>query len=835
MNGFMQDLHYGLRQLRRSPGFTTVAVLTLALGIGANTGIFTLVNAVLLKSLPVAKPEQIYLVSEDDRFAENTRFSYPLFQNAQAAAPADVEVAAMTWPGDFYAGFTSGQREMVQGQLVSGNYFQTLGTYPALGRLLSVEDDRVIDGSPVAVISYGCWERRFASDRSVIGRKIMVNGVPFAVIGVAAPGFFGARVGTAPEFWLPTAMQSAVRYAQHYSQSEAAQFDKPWVRQRDIRWLQWIVRVKGRDAVRPAESALNQVFRQDREQAAASIKDPEERQAYLRSQLHLEPGSRGLSSLRHSFSQPLLVLMAVVAVVLVIACANLANLLLARAASRQRELAVRMSMGASPGRLIRQLLTECVLLSVAGTVLGIAVAYWCRLVLPQWASGGATPIPLDFSPDARVLLFSTSIAFLTGILFGLAPAIEARYASPLVALKSGANRAVGRDRKGSLKQVLVAAQVALSLVLLAGAGLFLRTLGNYAQVDPGFERDHILTVWLDTHLAGYSPAELALLYQRLIDRLQAVPGVRSAALTTCGLASGCRDASDIYLPGVPHSHGETDSQESRVSQRFFATTGIPLIEGRDFRASDTEKSPPVVIVNQAFVREFLNGKDALGQYFGYDADNPHRFQIVGVVRDARVNDIREAAPPMAYHLLTQDLVDVDSLEIRTPGDPARLISQVRESVRSVDPNLPAGGITTLTEQIANNLAQQRLIARVTSIFGGLALALACLGVYGVMSCMAARRTAELGVRLALGASRAGVLWLLLRQILVLVGTGLLAGLLLSFASVPTVSSLLFGLSPYDPATLAAATVLLLLVSIAAGLKPALRAAKVEPVVALRYE
>src|SRR5581483_4223981 len=718
---------------------------------------------------------------------------------------------------------------------VSGNYFQTLETHPALGRLLTTNDDRVVGGSPVAVISYGCWQRRFGQNSNVIGRKIVVNGMPVEIVGVAAPGFFGARAGTAPDFWLPTTMQSAVHYAQHYSQSEAAEFDKPWTSQPDIRWLQFVVRIKNSTSLLQTAAALNQVFRLELEHSVLGLTDPQERQSFLRTRLELEPGSRGLATLRRSFSQPLLVLMGMVGLVLLIACANLANLLLARAAAREREIAVRLSLGATRARLVRQLLTECVLLSVFGGVLGITIAYWCSSVLPKWASSGATPIPLNLAPDVRVLFFSTAIALLTGILFGLAPALQGTRVQPVHALKirtGGTSAAAG---SWSFKQTLIASQIALSLVLIVGAGLFIRTLRNFSAVDPGFDRDHILTVWLDTHMGGYKSEQLSSLYRQLIEQVEAVPGVRSASLASCGLAAGCHDASDIYLPGVPHTNGETDAQERRVSQHFFGTAGIPLIEGRDFATTDTEKSPPVAIVNQTFVREFLKGEDPIGQYFGYDAKNDHRFQIIGLVKDARVNDIRESAPPMIYHSLAQDVIDVESLDVHTFGDPGQLIAQVRLAVRSVDPNLPIGGITTLSEQVKSNLAQQRLIARLTTIFGALALGLACLGLYGVMSYTVARRTSELGIRLALGSTRSNVLWVVLRESLIVTAAGIFVGVCLSLAGARVVSSMLFGLSPHDPLTLAVATMLLFMVSTASALLPAWRAAHVDPTEALRVE
>jgi predicted permease len=633
-------------------------------------------------------------------------------------------------------------------------------------------------------------------------------------------------------------MQSAVHYAQHYSQTEAADLDKPWAPQPGIRWLQFIVRARDRNALPVMTAAINQVFRQDLERDAGGIQDPQERQAFLRARLELEPGSRGLSTLRRSFERPLLVLMAMVGLVLLIACANLANLFLARAAAREREMAVRLSVGASRARLVRQILAECLLLSIFGGLLGVAVAYWCSAIFPRWASSGATPIPLSLAPDARVLIFSTMVAVLTGFLFGLVPAVQSTRVEPVRALKANARGFSGGAGLGggwSLKQTLVASQVALSLVLLVGAALFLRTLRNFTRLDPGFDSDHILTVWLDTHMGGYKQDQLPSLYQRLIEGVEAVPGVRSASLASCGLGVGCEDSSDIYLPGVPHTNGETDSQERRVSQHYLATAGIPLLAGRDFTTTDTEKSPAVAIVNQAFVREFLQDKNPIGQYFGYDPANDHRFQIVGLVKDARVNDIRANPQPMIYHSVAQDVIDVESLDVRTSGDPAQFISDVRRAVRSVDPNLPIGGITTVSEELANDLAQQRLIARLTAIFGALALGLACLGLYGVMSYTVARRTSELGIRLAVGASRIAVLWLVLRQTLLVIGAGIAAGLLLSFLAGRAITSLLFGLSPYDPATLLGAAAMLLLVALGSGLKPAWRAAHVNPTEALRVE
>jgi predicted permease len=554
----------------------------------------------------------------------------------------------------------------------------------------------------------------------------------------------------------------------------------------------------------------------------------------LRAKLTMVPGARGLPNLENTFSKPLLALMAMVGIILLIACANLANLLLARAAAREREMAVRLSLGATRAGLMRQLLVECVFLSLCGAACGAAIAYWFTSALPRWASGGSTPIPLNLTPDAHVLLFSAAIAVLTGIIFGLAPALQGSRVEPIHALKSGVRASSGGGR-WSLKQGLVMAQIALSLVLLVGAGLFVRTLRNYSTLDPGFDRDRLITVDLDTHLAGYSPVQLTTLYRSLVNRIDGIPGVRSTALLSCSIASGCGDASDIFFPDVAHSNGETDAQERSVSQDFFATAAIPLIRGRLFADSDTPNSPKVVVVNQTFVRQFLPGRDPLGQFYGYDAANPRLFEIVGVVKDSRFNDIRENVPPTIFHSLSQDPIDVGSLNVRTFGDPSPLVAQIHQAVRSVDPRLPIADSSTVAEIVSESLWSFRLIARLASIFGALALGLACLGLYGVLSYTVARRTAELGVRLALGAPRRAVLWLVLHQTLTLAAIGIASGLLLSLAAGRAVRSLLFGLTPHDPITMVAAGIILLAVSIASGLIPALRAAHVDPNDALRVE
>jgi predicted permease len=833
MTGLVQDFRYTTRQLRREPGFTAVAVLTLTLGIGANTGIFTLVNAVLLKSLPVPNPEQLFLVRQGKRFAEQTRVSYPLYDRMLRAMPASASLAAMTRVSDFYLGTANSQPEMAKGQLASGNFFQTFETYPLLGRLLGPEDNLTIDGHPVAVISYGCWKRHFAAQADVVGRELVVNGVHFTVVGVAAPDFFGAEPGKSPDVWLPLMMQSALHFSQHYSKGFSADSTKPWVSQDDITWLNLVVRAHDRGELGHVSGVLNQLFLQDPWERRA--RGMSQRRQISESQLDLEPGGQGIQALEREFLRPLLVLTGIVGIVLLIACANLASLMLARAAARTREIAVRLSIGATRSRLVLQLLTECLLLSLLGAVLGISVAYGCDLVLPKWASPGSLPIALNLAPDLRVLLFTLSITILTAVLFGLVPAYRTANVDPAHAVKisqSGSHGTRG-ERQWSLRHSLVALQFALSLVLLFGAGLFLRTLTNFERLNPGFDRDRILTVWLDTGIRHYSPEELRTFYHRVIDRIEALAGVESASLAACGIASSCHSSSDIWVPG--HSEVRATPQTNIVSLHYFQNVGMRLLRGRDFTSADDLNAPHVAIINQTLARRLFPEIDPIGQRFGFDPGSAGEFQVVGIVQDAQLNSIRESAPPMIYFPLLEGAANVESLDVRAISDPAALTEQVRQVLNSVDPDLPIGNISTLTDQVKGNLSEQRLIARLTSIFAAVALSLACVGLYGVMSYSAVRRTAELGIRLALGASRGAVLWLMLRYGLVVIGTGVVPGVVLSLLAARTVRSFLFGLSPSDPATLLFVALLLAIVAMAAGVKPAWRAAHLDPSETLRVE
>jgi predicted permease len=832
------DTKYALRRLSRSPGFTTIALLTLALGIGANTGIFTLLDAVLLKSLPVANPEQLFIVKKSNHPADKSRFPYLFFDHVSRQLPDTASIAAMSWPDDFYVSTAKGQPQPTEGQLVSGDYFQVFRTYPVLGRLLTPADDEKLGGSPVTVISYGYWQRLFGADPAVIGRKLEVNRVPVTIVGVASQGFFGARAGTQPAFWIPLSMQSVVDYHDHYDDF-GAQPQKPWIPQANINWLLLVVRVKTPVAVPQIMTVLNQQYRSNLESFMQYFPDPEQREAMRGIRLTLEPGQRGFANLKEQFEQPLLLLMAMAAIVLLISCANIANLLLARAAARQHALAVQLSIGAGRTRLIQQMLAECLLLSIGGGVLGGAVAYGCATVLPRWASTGNTTIPLNLAPDARILAFGVIVALATGVLSGLAPALQSASVDPASALKNGSVQSIpggGGACRWSVRKMLVVAQVALSLLLLVGAGMFLQTLENYSRLDPGFDRNHLLNVQIDTHLVNYQTSDFPSLYQRLTDRMEAIPGVRSASITSCSLVAGCLDSSDVVVTnGSGRRIARANAQVNSVSLNYFTTTGIQLFRGRDFATTDDVSAPRVAIVNQTFAQRYVGNQNPIGLEFSYADNEPNRYQIIGVVSDARVNDIRETAPPIIYFPIAQNIGDIDGLEVRTAADPQWVAVQASQAIADVDPRIPIVNVATLNEEVKNNLTQPRLIARLTTIFGILALTLACLGLYGVMSYTMQRRTSEVGIRLALGSTRRAVLWLVIHETLLLAGLGAVMGLAMAIVGMRMATSFLFGLSPEDPPTIALATGLLLLASVVAGFVPAWRAAHIAPVQALRME
>ena len=827
-----QDLRYALRTLRSNPGFAAVAILSLALGIGANTAIFSLLDAVMLKSLPVARPGELALLTSHGASVYSSSFSYPLFQRFRDMAPANT-LLAMGRVASLNA-IALGERESASaaGQLVSGEYFAALGVYPELGRLLTPDDNKIVDGHPIAVISHAFWQRRLAASPGVLGQQIQLNGTSFTIVGVASRKFSGVWTESPVDLWLPLIMQHSIRYAQHYSANNA-QPNRPWAPQDGMTWLDVILRANAEQSSR-LRTVLNATFQQNVAERAQRVAGQEERRLFLDQHLTFLPFGRGFSNLRTWIAAPLWALMAMVAVVLLIACANIANLLLARSAARQREIAVRLSIGASRARLIRQLLTESTLIAVLGGAAGVATAHWASAFLVRMAldrrSGG---IPPTFELDLGVFAFAAALSIATGILFGLAPAFRTTRVQLSDALKAGSRSVFGSSRVGGMRP-LVALQVALSLAMLVGAGLFGRSLRNLTQVDPGFDREHLLSVRIDPQIAGFPLDQLPGLHQRLIEKIEAVAGVRSASISTCGLASGCAAYMDgIQISGYQRRPGEQVLiQNNWVGPKYFTTVGMQIIAGRELDTRDTDRAPKVAVINEAMVRRYFANRSPLGERFGYVKAT---VEIVGVVRDARVTHVRDAAEPMAYYGMQQWKNYSSNIDVRAAGDPRWIATEVRKAVAEAAPNLPVTKVITMKEQISSSVNLDRLVAYLTSAFGALALALACVGLYGVMSYAVARRTAELGIRMALGAPRSRVLWMVLQESLVLVGLGVAVGLPLVLMASRFLKGLLFGLAPNDSATVVSAILVLVAVAAIAGYLPALRASRIEPLVALRYE
>jgi predicted permease len=832
LDAIRQDVRYASRTLCKAPGFMCVAIVTLTLGIGANTAIFSLLDAVLLKSLPLAQPDELFVVRKSGPRPDPQRFSHPAVLRFQEVVPDRQKLAAMSRVARLSTVVDGRESETALGQLVSGEYFSTLGIHAELGRMLTREDNRTVGGHPVAVLAYGFWQRRFAGSRSVLGTEIRVNGNSFTVVGVGPRGFSGVWVDRPVDVWLPLMMQHVARYAQNYSTTDG-QPNQPWVPQEGVAWLDIVGRANQQERPRLA-SALNASFSQAISRFAPQILDVDRRRLFLEQRLVLDPFGRGFSALREQFTAPLVVLMGMVAVVLLIACANVASLQLVRGAARRREIAVRLSLGASRSRVIQQLLVESLLLSGAGGAAGLVVAYWTNAFLVRMALGAnSASVPPAFALDVRVFEFAAALSMMTGVVFGLVPAFRTTQIELGAALKTASRTAVGPFREKAMRP-LVVLQVALALVLLVGAGLFGRSLMNLYRLDLGFDQDHLLAVWINPRLAGYTADQLPLLYDRLIARVEAVPGVRSAAISMCGLVSECRSTSDGFeITGYTRQPGEEISlQENLVGPNYFQTVGIGLLEGRDFDLRDSDRSPRVAIINQAAVRRYFGNRRAIGQRFGIPQPD---IEIVGVVRDARVTDPHDPAAPMAYYPIRQAVAFAGSIDVRAAADPRLLATEVRKALTDVDPNLPILRLSTVIDQTARVLNRDRAVAVLTSAFGVVALLLASLGLYGVMSYTVARRTPELGVRVALGASRRQIRRMVLRESLACVGPGVLLAFGLVLGGTRFLMGLLFGLAPNDPSTFLAASLILVVVGSFAGYLPARRASRVDPMVALRHE
>jgi predicted permease len=815
-----QDVRYALRMMLRSPGFTAVAVLSLALGIGANTAIFSVVDALMLKMLPVRNPQQLVNFVP----GEFPYFSYPMFtqfrdrtevfSGMSAICALDRSNVTVDGPG---GGLDPTQLRV---DLVSGNYFSMLGVEPVIGRTFTADDDRHAGGHPVVVISFGYWRRRFALSSGVVGRSLTLNGTTYNILGVTPPRFSGDTIGEPTDLWIPIMMQDQVM------QERPGLLTNP-----NPPWVRILARMKPGMSIKQAHANGLLVFRQMLRERAGDNPTPQTLHNIEYRQLDLDPAAKGYAPERRNFAKPLAILMVVVGLVLLIACANVANLLLARAAARRREMSVRLALGAGRSRIVRQLLTESLLLAVIAGAAGIAIAIWGTHALGKMHP---LAIGLDLRPDARLLAFTAALCLLTGILFGVAPASRSSNVAPSPGIKGNSTGAPGGFGLG---KILVIAQVALSLVLLIGAGLFVRTLSNLKSQDLGFDREHTLMIWTAPSQTGRRGAPVADLYRTVQERISALPGVVSASPSDSGLLRG-GGGSPVKVPGyVPKSTDEFFVSWKLVSPRFFDTVGMRLIGGRDFTALDSEKAPRVAIINETMALKYFGRPDVTGSRFGMRRDRGDEITIVGVVKDAKNNNPRDKYESMIYIPYRQDLSHLYDMcvAVHTAGNIPGLTTRIREELRSIDPRLPILNIDTIEQDVDKTLVQERLIAWVSGFFGAVAVLLACIGLYGVMTYVAARRTNEIGIRLALGATRFEVLRMGLRESMLLVAAGVGIGIPATIGATRLATSLLFGVSAADPTTIGLATLLLIVVALIAGFLPARRASKVDPMTALRYE
>ena len=844
----LQDVRFGLRMLAKNPGFTAVAVITLALGIGANTAIFSLINAIMLRPLPVRDPQRLVILKWSARqwpkthvmygwsgcpykpsdskepSAEGCAFSYPMFEQVRAQNKIFAAAFAMV-PHPEFGVSIDGVSGFANGEFVSGDFFPALGLRPSLGRLLGPADDGP-NTSPVAVLSYSYWRRQFGGAPSVIGKSLIINNVPFIVAGVGPAGFQGLDPGMVDDVWLPLPAETLV--SQYVPKNTDA-----------ASWTLMVgARLEPGVKAAQAQAVTEAVFRRGVTGGTNPLLNPQDAPG-----IELAGVRHGLFTLRQRFGDPLFLLMAAVGLVLLIACANIASLMLARTAARQKEFAVRFALGAELARIFRQLLTESLIMAAAGGLLGIALAYLGSRSLAAFLSANwDTTLAIDVHPDTRVLGFTVGVAALAGILFGLAPALRGTRVEVAPALKESAaglpllpeegTKGWWNYRRFGLGNTLVVVQVTLSILVLVGASLLVRTLINLATMDVGFDPRNILIFAVEPELNGYKGERLARLFPELQERLGAVPGVASVGYSSVPLLSGAYMSEDIYLADGSSPQADV----LNVGTNFFETMRIPLIAGRTYNAQDYQvaaaKKTRVIIVNQSFARRFLGKGNPIGQLIRLDDKKPPDVQVVGAVGDTKYNDLRVGIEPTMYFPMEPG---GGTFEVRTALNPKTLIPSIREAVWSVDSNLPMSRLMTQSEQIDRAMFQERLVAWVSGAFALLALVVACAGLYGLLSFEVTRRTHEVGVRMALGASPRQVFRLVLSRGVRVVALGAVIGIAVALGLTRYLQSLLYGVRPVDPLAYAAVTVLLLAVTMGACYLPARRATKVDPMVALRYE